>query len=223
MTPRSEAWLWVQLIAGAALPAELVLLVLLLGGADPGPLPALERLLSWALGAVAPALLLLRRPADLRSLLLLQAADREPTPLQSRLAAEQQPTSVQVLFVLGVVALLPLLVWADRAAALATALSPLQNAGRLGCLLAGTALLAPMVWQWQQLVQAIWLLTRSTEQLAATAPLSSDALQHQRIQLGLRLLRLPVLRFESAGPAVAVEPEQTAEQDQGADLDQQVG
>ena len=57
MTPRSEAWLWVQLIAGAALPAELVLLVLLLGGADPGPLPALERLLSWALGAVAPALL----------------------------------------------------------------------------------------------------------------------------------------------------------------------
>ena len=211
MTPRSEAWLWVQLIAGAALPAELVLLVLLLGGADPGPLPALERLLSWALGAVAPALL------------LLQAADREPTPLQSRLAAEQQPTSVQVLFVLGVVALLPLLVWADRAAALATVLSPLQNAGRLGCLLAGTALLAPMVWQWQQLVQAIWLLTRSTEQLAATAPLSSDALQHQRTQLGLRLLRLPVLRFESAGPAVAVEPEQTAEQDQGADLDQQVG
>lgn len=223
MNPRSEAWLWVQLIAGAALPAELVLLVLLLGGADPGPLPALERLLSWALGAVAPALLLWRRPADLRSLLLLRAADREPTELQARLAAEQQPITVRVLFAVGVVALLPLLDWADRAAALATALSPLQNAGRLSALLAGTALLAPMVWQWQQLVQAIWLLTRSPDQLAATMPLSGDALQHQRTQLGLPLLRLPVLRFESAGPAVAVKPEQTTEQDQGADLDQQVG
>lgn len=222
MNPRSEAWLWVQLIAGAALPAELVLLVLLLGGADPGPVPALERLLSWALGAVAPALLLWQRPADLRSLLLLRAADREPTEQQARLAAEQQPISVRVLFAVGVVALLPLLDWADRAAALATALSPLQNAGRLSALLAGTALLATMVWQWQQLVQAIWLLTRSTEQLSVTTPLSGDALQDQRTQLGLPLLRLPVLRFESAGPAVAVEPEQTTEQDQGTDLDQQV-
>ncbi|NDC34874.1 MAG: low-complexity tail membrane protein [Synechococcaceae bacterium WB9_2_112] len=222
MTPRSEAWLWVQLIAGAALPAELVLLVLLLAGADPGPLPALERLLSWALGAVAPALLLGRRPADLRSLLLFKAADREPTALQSQLAAQQQQTVVQVLFALGVVAMLPLLVWADRTAALATALSPLQHTGRLSCLLAGTAVLALMVWQWQQLVQAIWLLTRRGEQLAATAPLSSEALQHGRTHLGLPLLRLPVLSFESAGPAVAVEREQATKENQGADLDQQV-
>ena len=58
MTPRSEALLWIQLLGLAALPLELLLLLVLFAGADPGPVPALERLLVWGLGALLPAVLL---------------------------------------------------------------------------------------------------------------------------------------------------------------------
>ena len=56
MTPRSEPLLWLQLIAVGVLPLEALLLLLLLAGSDPGPLPGLERLLCWAIGALAPEL-----------------------------------------------------------------------------------------------------------------------------------------------------------------------
>jgi hypothetical protein len=45
---------------------EALLLLLVLGGSDPGPVPLVEELLCWSLGAVAPALLLWRTPADIR-------------------------------------------------------------------------------------------------------------------------------------------------------------
>ena len=173
MSSRSASSLWVQLINGGALPLEALLLLLVLAGADPGPLPALERLLAWGLGAAAPALLLWKRPGD-------------PPALQVG----------RIALATGVVLLLPLLVWLDRTAALAYPLSPLQGADRLICLLAASALLALMLWQWQQLVQAIWLLSRHQPVAAAAA---SDS-----------------------GTALTVEPEQPAEHSEGTDLDQDI-
>ena len=60
------------LLGLAVLPLEAVLLLLVLAGADPGLFPGFERLLTWALGSLGPAVLFWRLPPDLWSLLLLQ-------------------------------------------------------------------------------------------------------------------------------------------------------
>ena len=88
---RREPLLWLQLLGLAALPLEVAGLLLVLAGADPGPLPGIERLFCWALGAVAPALLFWRLPPDLWSLLLLQVPLRGRRGDQLRLSALRRP------------------------------------------------------------------------------------------------------------------------------------
>lgn len=218
MNPRSEPLLWVQLISLGALPLELLLLLLLLAGGDPGPLPQLERLLTWGLGAAAPAVWLWRRPADLRSLLLIKAALPQPTAQQLHLAGLQTQPVPRLLFGLGVAGLLPLLNWLDGRAALASNFSPIQDGARLSSLLMAALLLAVMVWQWQQLVQAVWLLSRSTDQLQAATALAPEQLSSERSNPGLPLLLLPPLELEQPARAAAApepkpepEPEPKAE------------
>jgi len=207
MTPRSAPYLWVQLINGGALPLEALLLLLLLAGADPGPVPALERLLAWALGAAAPALLLWQRPANPRSLLLLSGKSSDCSDLEQAMIVEgSRMRAPRLIFALGVVVVLPLLGWLDATAALASQLSPLHNADRLVCLMAASGVLALMVWQWQQLIQAIWLLVPNqvpAADSATPAPQSAGASTTTR-SLGLPLLRWPHLEWpveaEQASP-----------------------
>jgi len=203
VNPRSEPLLWVQLISLGALPLELLLLLLLLAGGDPGPLPQLERLLTWGLGAAVPAVWLWRRPADLRSLLLIKAALPQPTALQQRLASLQSQLVPRLLFALGVAGLLPLLSWMDGHAALASNFSPVQDGARLSSLLLAALLLAVVVWQWQQLVQAVWLLSRSPAQLEAAPPLEAERMGSERTNPGLPLLLLAPLTLEPQ-PTTAV-------------------
>lgn len=195
MSPRSEPLLWVQLINGGALPLEALLLLLLLAGADPGPLPALERLLAWALGAATPALLLWQRPADPRSVLLLRGAPDANPDLEQTFSALPQQNLPRWAFAIGVIGLLPLLGWLDGTAALASQLSPLAGAGRLSCLMAGAGLMALMVWQWQQLVQVLWLLSRNPTDLPSHSPQTQQSQDHGQTRLGLPLLRLAPLRW----------------------------
>lgn len=215
---RRDPLIWLQLLGAAALPLEVLLLLLLLAGADPGPVPALERLLAWGLGALVPALLLWKRPADPLSLVLLQ------TPLQSR-SPEQRTLAagpllpLQLAAVAAAALLLPALWWIDRSAALATSSALLPEANRLVALLLAAAVLALIVWQLQQLTQALLLLRRSPEAWAQLSPLSSEQIRTQRLCLGLPLLRLPPLRTPLA---VAVEPEQPPEDAHRTDLNQQV-
>ena len=115
MTPRSEPLLWLQLIAIGVLPLEALLLLLVLAGSDPGPLPGLERLLCWAIGALAPALLLVRRPADVWSLLLLQTPLRGRRELQRRLSRLQATPALALATAGGAALGLPLLWWIGRA------------------------------------------------------------------------------------------------------------
>lgn len=224
MTPRSEPLLWLQLIALGAIPLELVLLLLLLGGADPGPAPALERLLAWGLGVLAPSLLLWRQPADCCSLLLVQVPLAGRSPLQRRLAALQDVLTARLLGVLGALGLLPLLWTLDARAAAVSGFSPLAQSNRLVVLLLSVPLLAVLLWQWHQLMQASWLLTRSQAELEQAAPLSAEQLAQRRLCLGLPLLLLgPLVSVRvGSGGVVAIEPEQAPKQDEGADLDEQV-
>jgi hypothetical protein len=225
----SEPLLWLQLLGLSLLPLEALLILVLLAGSDPGGLPGLERLLCWALGALAPALLLWRRPADVWSLLLVQTPARGRRDLQRRLSALQDTLPLRITMAAGAALLLVLLWRLDAAAALATALAPLPEAPRLVDLLLSAPVLAVMLWQWQQASQALWLLSRRPEVVEATAPLAPAELAQRRLSLGLPLLLpAPLLSPAPGEPsrageaAVAIEPEQAAEQGEGPELDQPV-
>jgi hypothetical protein len=249
----SEPLLWLQLLGLSLLPLEALLILLLLAGSDPGRLPALERLLCWALGGLVPALLLWRRPADVWSLLLVQTPARGRRDLQRRLSALQDTVGLRLALALGAALLLVVLWRLDGAAALATALAPLPEAPRLVDLLLTALVLALMLWQWQQAIQSVWLLSRSETVLEATPPLSPAELPQRRLSLGLPLLlpaplqasHLQASHLQSsplrgrtgtgtAAPreteasvagesGVAIEPEQATEESGGSELDQPVG
>lgn len=203
MPPRSEPLLWVQLIGAGVFPLEGLLLLLLLAGSDPGPVPGLERLLCWALGGLAPTLLLWLRPADVWSLLLLQAPLRARRPLQQRLSRLQDNLGLRLGLALAGAASLPLLWWLDEHAAVASWLSPLQGSPRLVVLLMAALLLALMLWQWQQLLQALWLLSRSPEAVAAVTPMPQPELEERRLCLGLPLLLFEPLQTVPASPELS--------------------
>ncbi len=209
MNARSEPLIWLQLIAVGVWPLEALLLLLLLAGSDPGPLPALERLLCWGLGGLLPALMLWRRPADIWSLLLLQIPLKARRPLQQRLSALQDAAAIKAGLVAGSGLLLALLWWSDEHAALAAQLSPLAASPRLVGLLLAALLLAVMLWQWQQLLQTLWLLSRSPGAIATATPMTTKELEASRLCLGLPLLLidpLPAMAPESRSRPTSAEP-----------------
>lgn len=202
-----EPLLWLHLLGPAVLPLEAAALLLLLAGADPGPLPALELLFCWSLGAAGPALLFWRLPPDLWSLLLVQVPLKGRRPDQLRLSALQGALPVQLLAAAGAPLLVPLLWWSDRTAGLAWAWSPLLDSPRLVVLLVAAALLALMLWQWQQSVQALWLLTRPAAQVARTLPLPLAEAADRRLNLGLPLLLLAPLEVRATTSREEDQPE----------------
>jgi hypothetical protein len=204
---RREPLLWIQLLGLAALPLEALGLLLVLAGADPGLFPGFERVLAWALGAVAPAVLFWRLPPDLWSLLLVQVPLRARRPDQLRLSALQSALPLKLVAASGSLLLLPLLWWSDLAAGMAWAWSPLNASPRLVGLLVALPLLALMLWQWQQLVQVLWLFSRSAEQVEQTLPLTQSQAGELRLNLGLPLLLLPPLELPEPPPAVVTTPE----------------
>ena len=206
---RREPLLWLQLLGLAALPLEALLLLLVLAGADPGPLPGFERVLAWALGALAPAVLFWRLPPDLWSLLLLQVPLRGRRPEQLRLSALQTALPLKLLAASGAVLLLPLVWLMDAKAGLAWAWSPLSASPRLVVLLVSLPLLALMQWHWHQLMQTLWLFTRPAALVEQTLPLTQAQAADDRLNLGLPLLLLPPL--EMATPAPQTEPSTKAE------------
>lgn len=193
MISQREPLLWLQLIAIGAIPIELLLLFLVLAGADLGPIPAFERLLTWAVAVLAPTLVLWQRPADWGSLLLLSRPLKERSESQRQLSGLQQSLIPRLTLLIGSAALLAIFWWIDQSSILARDLSPLQGSSRLITLLTAIPLLALMLWQWHQLTQSLWLLSRSDQALAQAPSLSNDQLKLERLCLGLALLNMPEL------------------------------
>ena len=203
-SPRSEPLLWLQLLGLGLLPLEALLLLLLLGASDPGPLPLLERSLCCAIGVFAPAVALWRLPADPWSLLLAQVPQRGRREIQQRLSALQPPSLLRLASLVGVAVLsLVLLWWCDDHAAVASTFSPVAQSPRLVGLLLAAALLALLQWQGQQVVQALWLLSRPPQEVAAVVPMAAAALERMRFSPGLPLLLLAPLRASVAATPIA--------------------
>jgi len=207
-TASREPLLWVQLLGLAAWPLEALGLLLLLAGGDPGPFPLVERLFCWGLGVLLPAFLMWRLPPDPWSLLLVKVPLRGRRELQLRLSALPSSLGLRLGAAAGTLPLLALVWWTDRQAGIAWSFSPLAATPRLVVLLICGPLLALMLWQWHQLVQAIWLLTRSTPFGDAPAPQKGEQTQGQdkRLNLGLPLLLLPLLSSQAAGANQLGEP-----------------
>lgn len=198
-SPRSEPLLWLQLLGLALVPLEALLLLLLLGAGDPGPLPLLERSFCGAIGVLAPAVLLWRLPADPWSLLVVQVPLRGRREIQQRLCALLPPTPLRLASLVGVALLsLVLLWWCDDHAAFASAFSPVAESPRLVGLLLGALLLALLQWQGQQVVQALWLLGRSPQEVGSVAPMPASLQQRERLSPGVPLLLLPALHASAA-------------------------
>ena len=203
MQPRSEPLLWLQCLALGAIPLELLLIRMVLAGADPGPVPGVERFLIWGVGVLAPAVALWRRPADWGSLLFVRQPLASRNSDQLRISASQGGLSSRSAVVIAAVVLLPVLWWMDDSAVLASEFSPVSGQSRLVTLLLVSPLLALMVWQVQQLIQAAALLLGSPATVApADSAFRADALATQRTSLGLQLLNLPGLEW----PEPVVEP-----------------
>ena len=203
MQPRSEPLLWLQCLALGAIPLELLLIRLVLAGADPGPVPGVERFLIWGVGVLAPAVALWRRPADWGSLLFVRQPLASRNSDQLRISASQGGLSSRAAVVIAAVVLLPVLWWMDDSAVLASEFSPVSGQSRLVTLLLVSPLLALMVWQVQQLIQAAALLLGSPGTVAPVdSAFRADAVATQRTSLGLQLLNLPGLEW----PEPVVEP-----------------
>ncbi len=110
------------------------------------------------------------------------------------------------------VLLLPLLWWLDESAGLIHEFSPLQDSSRLVSLLLTAPLLALLVWQIQQLVQAVLLLVQAPQNDSAAEPWSLDQLRQERTSFGLQVLRFAPLTWpEPVEPTPSPTPEPTNE------------
>ena len=212
MQSHREPLLWLQCLAIGVIPLELLLIRLLLAGADPGPVPIVERLLIWGVGVVAPAIALWKRPADWGSLLLLRLPLASRSSDQLRLSASESQWGSRSALVGCTVLLLPLLWWLDESAGLIHEFSPLQDSSRLVSLLLTAPLLALLVWQIQQLVQAVLLLVQAPQNDSAAEPWSLDQLRQERTSFGLQVLRFAPLTWpEPVEPTPSPTPEPTNE------------
>jgi hypothetical protein len=254
---RREPLLWLQCLAIGAVPLELLLIRLVLAGADPGPVPAIERLLIWSVGGLAAAVALWKRPADWGSLLLVRVPTATRSLEQQTLSGLQGRVS-GFAALLAAALLLPVLWWLDNSAGLIQEFSPLLGQSRLATLLLSAPLLALIVWQLQQLTQAvIWLI--QGELSDTTEALDQQKLLLERTSLGLQLLQVEPLEWPEPTPtpspkptpeptpepeqtpepkptpepeptpepgsdagALAIEPEQRSEEDEGANLNAEV-
>ncbi len=218
MQSRREPLLWLQCLAIGVIPLELLLIRLLLAGADPGPVPMVERLLIWGVGAVAPAIALWQRPADWGSLLLLRCPVASRSSDQLRLSASEGTWGSRSALVGCTALLLPLLWWLDESAGLIHEFSPLQDSSRLVSLLLTAPMLALLVWQVQQLVQALLLLIQVPQNDSTAEAWGVEQLRQKRTSLGLQILQLPALTWPdppeptpSPTPEPSMEPEPSPE------------
>ena len=214
MQPRREPLLWLQCLAIGAIPLELLLIRVLLAGADPGPVPLLERLLLWGVAVLAPAVALWRRPADWGSLLLLRSPVASRSQEQLQYSAMQGGLGIKVGLAVVTVVLLPLLWWLDESAGLLQEFSPLQDQSRLVSLLLSAPGLALVVWQAQQLLQALLLLSRGTVEETPEASWDCQRINSERSSFGLQLLQLQPLMWTEEMPKTDIgstpEPAPTA-------------
>ena len=231
MITRAEPLLWIQLLSLGVIPLEMQLIRLFLGASDPGPVPALERIFAWTIAVLAPTLFFWRRPPDWGSLLILSQPLSQRTPEQRQLSAIQEAPVLKVALIIGALLLLIALWKLDRSAILLRDWSPLVGASRVKSLLAALPILSLLLWQWQQTIQSVWLLTRSDQFVLSQPTLKDKELRERFLSIGLPVLQLARLDWSNATapspdsgqssdiPPISLKPEEGSTNQQSKYLD----
>jgi hypothetical protein len=142
---------------------------------------------------------------------------KERDQAQQALSAKQGGLISRTSVAVAALGSLPLLWWLDDSAVLASEFSPVLGQSRLVTLLISIPVLALMVWQVQQISQALgWLLPiRSQLDEAAspgnTAEHNSIAADQQHTSFGLQILRLGQLDWPEPAAKTTPEPPPAAE------------
>ncbi len=218
MSARREPLLWIQLLAIGIIPLELLLLRLILAGADLGPIPTLERITVWILAVLTPTISLLKRPADWASLILVKLPTNKRSKTQLQLSNQQKEIIPQAALIIGAIVLLIIFWRIDTSAVIVNHLSPLKDNSRLSILFTSIPLLAIITWQWHQLSQSIWLLSKSPNDLLNTPSISEKELKESRLCLGLGILSINQLSETPSDDSVSIEPEQSPEEQNSSSL-----
>ncbi len=218
MNPRREPILWIQLIAIGVIPLEIILLRLILAGAEHGPLLTLERLIIWCIGVLLPTLIFLDRPADWTSIILFRSSIKGRSKIQLSINSLQKGKIPKILTLIGAILIYFLFICIDSSALIIHNLSPLQESSRVTTLTSSLPLLIIITWQWHQLTQSIWLLTQPENTFQSAKNFTEDQLKKERLCLGLGILNLPQFNEVSLTSSFSIKEKQGPKQNNSSDL-----
>jgi hypothetical protein len=142
---------------------------------------------------------------------------KERDQAQQALSAKQGGLISRTSVAVAALGALPLLWWLDDSAVLASEFSPVLGQSRLVTLLISIPVLALMVWQVQQISQALgWLLPirNQLDEAASpgnTAEHNSIAADQQHTSFGLQILRLGRLAWPEPATKPTPQPPPTSE------------
>jgi hypothetical protein len=126
---------------------------------------------------------------------------KERDPERQARSASQGGLLSRTSVVVAALGFLPLLWWLDDSAVLASEFSPILGQSRLVTLLLSIPVLAVMVWQVQQLSQALgWLLPIRDQNDQEPSLQNSAATDLQHTSFGLQILRLNRLTWPESPP-----------------------
>ncbi len=212
MTTTREPLIWIQLLGIGFLPLELLFLRLILAGAPLGPLPTVQRALIALIVIIGPIFSLYKKPADWGSLLLIKLPLKSRSIKQHQISRLQEHAVPKLMFILGT-ALLLFSFWSiDQSALLVNTLSPFKKFSRIINLLLSTPLLFLIVWQWNQVCQSIWLLTRSEEVVIDAEYMTNQEILNRRTSLGIDAQFLDNLNINSSQLSSTIKNNQPSKQ-----------
>ncbi len=195
MSIHKEAILWIQLLGIGIIPLELLFLKLFLAGTSLGPIPFLERSIVIVISIFFPTYLFLKKPADWASMLFLKLPIKGRTIVQNQISSLQSHLIPRLSLIVGS-SFLVLIFWQiDTSAFFLSEISIFKNLSRFITLFFAMPILFIITWQWHQLTQSLWLLTRSSKDLEQAEYLTNQQISNQRISLGVGILKISHLIF----------------------------
>ncbi len=198
MSTSREPILWIQLLAIGTIPLEALLLKIILAGAPLGALVLLQRIIIAFVAIASPTIVLCKRPADWGSLLFCKLPLKSRSVIQHQISSLQSHPFPSAIFGIGGI----LGIWGfwsiDESSVLLYGISPFQNLPRFLTLLFSIPILLLIIWQWNQLCQSLWLITRSEERLQKCKFMENKDILKNRFSIGFNTSCLTRLKLNES-------------------------
>nr|AUG32254.1 hypothetical protein PLO_255 [Paulinella longichromatophora] len=194
--PHSEFLLWLQLLGGTLLPIESLIILLIQSGAHTSPWPVLSRLLLWCLGALVPTVVFWYLPLDCWSLILIKIPIQSRSLQQKALSSLHRPLYLKLLQAGVCLPLLVLIERLDQISSEIISFSIFQEISPFLGFFITIILLTLSIYQWQQFIQAAWLMLLGHKHHYINHLTESKVLEN-KVELKSLSLGLPLLTLKS--------------------------